>query len=221
MSATKESLENLFKGVAHDGRITKLSSNELDEIRSILNDTTCGTNIIYCENPKAPPILSHVFKNGVQLDSDNPHYDKERLVLSSNPNQDSIKIAKEDNFANHSVGKVVSSDLQKIVPTYKNGESSYLILDRYPKNSQIFLAIVQADPLLDTKKQRHKLLQVAYESVCLYLGNKKRSCLSHPSQGYQFFVGNHKKYRTEIGTYRTRPAGVNCEVVSLRKTFSM
>ena len=135
MSATKESLENLFKGVAYDGRITKLSSNDLEEIRAVLNDTTCGTNIIYCENPKSPPILSHVFKNGVQLDSDNPHYDKERLVLSSNPILDSIKIAKEDNFANQSVGNVVSSDLQKIVPTYKNGESSYLILDRYPTNS--------------------------------------------------------------------------------------
>ena len=61
MSATKESLENLFKGVAHDGRITKLSSNDLEEIRAVLNDTTCGTNIIYCENPKAPPILSHFF----------------------------------------------------------------------------------------------------------------------------------------------------------------
>ena len=49
-------------------------------------------------------------------------YEKKWLILSSNPALDSIKIAKERHFANHSVGNVVSSDLKKLVPTYKNGE---------------------------------------------------------------------------------------------------
>lgn len=65
MSSIKKSLENIFKRVAHDGRITKFSSNELEEIHAVFNDTKSGTNIIYCENPKAPPILSHIFLNGV------------------------------------------------------------------------------------------------------------------------------------------------------------
>ena len=120
MSATKEILENLFKAVGCDGSAKKLTSNELDKIRALLNDTTCGTNILYCENPKASPILSSVFKNGVQLASDSSDYDKERLILSSNPALDSIKMAKERYFANHLVGNVVSSNLKKLVPTYKN-----------------------------------------------------------------------------------------------------
>ena len=124
-----------------------MSSNELDEIRSVLNDTTCGTNILYCENPKKPPILSRVFKNGIQLTSDSPEYDKEMLILPPNLALDSIKIAKQCHFSNPSVGNVVSSDLKKLEPTYQNGESSYLILDRYPRNIQSFMSIIQADPL--------------------------------------------------------------------------
>ena len=68
---------------------------------------------------------------------------------------------KERHFANHLVGNVIISDLKKLVPTYKNGESSYLILDRYPTNTQSFMAIIQTEPLWDSKTQRRKLLQMA------------------------------------------------------------
>ena len=61
MSATKERLENIFKSVGCDGSAKKLTSNELDDFHTLLNDTTCGTNILYCETPKASPILSSVF----------------------------------------------------------------------------------------------------------------------------------------------------------------
>ena len=136
MSATKESLKNLFKAVGCDGSAKKMTSNELYKIRALLNNTTCGTNIIYCDNPKASPILSHVLG----------------MVFSSLV----IVLTKQRHFANHSVGNVVSSDLKKLVPTYKNGESSYLILDRYPTSTQSFMAIVQADPLWYSKTQRRK-----------------------------------------------------------------
>ena len=177
-----------------DGSAKKLKSNELDKICALLNDTTYGTKILYCENSKASSILSSFFKNGVKLTSDSPDYDKERLILSSNPALDSIKIAKERHFANHLVGNVFSSDLKKLVPTYKNGESSYLILDRYPTNTQSFMAIVQADPLWGSKTQCRKLLQMVYQLVCLYSGDKRLSNLSCPPLGCQFFFGHHKSF---------------------------
>ena len=65
MSATKESLKHLFKSVRCDGITKQLNFNDLDEIRELLNDKTCGTNILYCDNPKDTPILSRVFKNGL------------------------------------------------------------------------------------------------------------------------------------------------------------
>ena len=58
--------------------------------------------------------MSHVFKNSVELYSDSPDYDTEKLMLSSNPVLDSIKIAKERHFDNHSVVLVVSTDLKKL-----------------------------------------------------------------------------------------------------------
>ena len=78
-----------------------------------MNDRTCGTNILYCENPNDTTILSRVFKNGVDLYSDSPDYDTEKLMLSSNPVLDSIKIAKESHFSNHYVSLVVSTDLKQ------------------------------------------------------------------------------------------------------------
>ena len=83
-----------------------LTSNELEEIRGVLNDRTCGTNIIYCENSKKTPILSSVYKNGVELSTYSPEYDKERLILSTSPAQDSINVAKQIYFSNHSVGNM-------------------------------------------------------------------------------------------------------------------
>ena len=114
------------------GKIKYLTSNELEEIRGVLNDRTCGTNIIYCENSKKPPILSSVYKNRVELSTDSPEYYKERLFLSVSPAHDSINIANQIHFINHSVGNMSSTVLNVIAPTYENGSSSYLILERFP-----------------------------------------------------------------------------------------
>ena len=70
-------MKHLFKSVGCDGITKQLNSIELDEIHALLND-----RILYCENPKDTPILSRVFKNGVELYSDSPDYDTEKLMLS-------------------------------------------------------------------------------------------------------------------------------------------
>ena len=92
MSVSHDPLEYLLTGVGFDRKIKYLTSNELDEIRAVLNDCTCRTNIIYCENSKEPPILSRVYKDGVELSTDRPEYEKERPILSASPAQDSINI---------------------------------------------------------------------------------------------------------------------------------
>ena len=82
-------------GVGDDGKMKYLSSNELEWIRGVLNDCTCGTNIIYCDNSKKPIILSSVHKNGVELSTYSPDYDKERLIVSAIPAQNSINTSKK------------------------------------------------------------------------------------------------------------------------------
>ena len=67
-----------------------------------------------------------------------------------------------------------STGLNFIVPMYENWSSSYLILDRLPTKTQSFMRILQADLLWDSKKQRKNVVDIAYESVCLYPGNKFR-----------------------------------------------
>ena len=136
MSVSQDPLEFLLTGVGDDGKMKYLTSNKLEEIRGLLNDCTCGTNIIYFENSKKPPILSSVYKNGVKLSTDSPEYDKEILILSASPEQDSINISKQINVSNHSVGNTSSTGLNVIFPTYENGSSSYLLLDRFPTKTQ-------------------------------------------------------------------------------------
>ena len=91
-------MENLFKAVGCDGSAKKLTSNDLDEILALLNDTTCGTNILYCENPKASLIFPSVFKNGVQLTSDSPDYDKKGLFYLQIQLWTQLKISKNVTF---------------------------------------------------------------------------------------------------------------------------
>ena len=43
MSASKDTLEYLFKAVGSDGKANNLTSIELDEIRALLNDRTLQT----------------------------------------------------------------------------------------------------------------------------------------------------------------------------------
>ena len=123
---------------------------------------------------KKTPILSSVYKNGVELSTDSPEYDKGMLILSASPAQDPINVAKQINFNNHSVGNTSSTGLKFTVPTYENGLSSYLLLDRFPTKTQSFMGIIQADSLWDCKTQRKKVLGIGYKSVCLYPGNKCR-----------------------------------------------
>ena len=76
-----------------------------------MNRRTCGTYILYCENPNDTTILWRFFKNGGDLYSDIADYDTENLMLSSNTALDSIKIDKERHIVNNSVVIVVSTDL--------------------------------------------------------------------------------------------------------------
>ena len=75
------------------------------------------------------------------------------------------------------------------------------------------MGIIQADSLWDCKKQRKTVVDISYESVCLYPGNKCRSNSTHADSGYHFF-GHHNKYRKEIATYVERQADKGYENVS-------
>ena len=56
------------------------------------------------------------------------------------------------------------------------------------KQTQSFMAIVQADALWDYKTQRRKVQEISYDYFCLYSGDKCQSTLAHSHMGYQFFV---------------------------------
>ena len=100
-------------------------------------------------------------------------------------------------------------------PTYEQGSSAYLALNRYPSDGQTFMGIVQADPLWDNKAQCSKLLQCMRDAVTLYSGDKRLSNTSHPHMGYQFFFDHHKAYRETASVYVPHKPGRGSEEVSL------
>jgi len=202
-------IENLFSAEE------KLTTAEVDAILASLHDAHGGANIVYCDNPRDPPVLSKVYRSGVELSQGNPLYDEKRLILSAFPAQDSINIAKDTHLAQYSVGNMCSPELRMFAPTYEKGSSAYLALNRYPDDGQTFMGIVQADPLWDHKVQRNKLIQCMRDAVTLYSGDKRRSNTSHPHMGYQFFFGHHKAYRENASIYVTRKPGSGGEDVSL------
>ena len=214
-------LSNLFNKKKVDGSLATVTPAEFDEIRKFVNDENGGANLVYLENSKATPVLSKVFKNGIELTTDNPDYDKDRLMISENPAQDSIQIAKNRHFAHYSVGSWHSPELQLFTPTHEKGSCAYMILDRYPQTYMSFVGIVQADTLWDLPAQREKLIDGAYHAVSLYSGDKERSMMSHPHLGYQFFFGSHCAYQSNVRQYATRNPGKNGHLVSRNYIFGL
>ena len=72
----------------------------------------------------------------VELPFESPIYNKERLIISANPAQDSMDIAKENHLGHYSVGSIPDPHLRFFVPTKEMGSLALLALDRAPKNSQ-------------------------------------------------------------------------------------
>ena len=219
MADAKDPLNVLFSRVRDGRTLETLPPAMVDEIRALLHHKNGGANIVYDENPKAPPILSSVYYRGKELGTDNPSYDKEHLILSATPAQDSLRIATETHLGHYCVGSMCAPELNFFQPNYEMGSCAYLALDRKPNNGQSFLGIVQADPLWDVISQRKKLLSCMYDAVCLYSGDKKRSNTSHPHWGYQFFFGHHKSYRDTPIIYIPRPSGKGHDEVSTKILF--
>ena len=208
-------LSYLFARPNAKGNLLTLSPYQLDEIRTFLNHEHGGANIIYLENTDKTPFVSRLFKNGIEYNFDTSDNEEKKLVLSACPAQDSIELAKQRHFKDHYVGYMCSPELKFYVPTYESGTSAYLALDRYPNGGPTFKGIVQADPLWKEKAQRRKVLKNAYDAVCLYSGDKRRSSTSHPHMGYQFFFGHHNAYGGTVRTYVPRVAGAGFDQVSL------
>ena len=149
MSKLRDPLEYIFTSVGYDGNLKLLTPTELDEIRELLNKGIGGTNVVYCDNPKEPLILSTVYVNGDEIDSKSSEYDekRKRLIISATPKNDSELFSEQKNLAQYCVGSMCDPNLKFFVPTYENGSSSFMALDGYPKNMQSFMGIVQADRL--------------------------------------------------------------------------
>ena len=169
--------------------------------------------------PKSPPILSSAYCCGKKLGTNSTLYDKECLILSATPAEDSLSIVIETNLGHYCVGSMCASELNFFHPNYEMGSCAYLALDRKPKNGQSFLGIVQADPLWDAIIQRITLLNCMHDLVCLYSEDKKRSNTSHPHWGYQLFFGECKAYMEISIIYIPRPSGKGHEEVSVKICF--
>ena len=60
MADAEDPLNILFSRVKADRTLQTLPPAMVDEIQALLHHKNGGANIVYCENPKVPPILSSV-----------------------------------------------------------------------------------------------------------------------------------------------------------------
>ena len=161
-----------------------LDGTILDELRSFVNNAHGGLNTVYADNCGVPPVLSTVYKNGIEYDIGSNDYKKNKLALAVNPKLASSHLESFADFSDYCVGDWKAPELDYYALLHEKGSSAYLVLDRYPTKRQSFVALAQADDLWDNHKQRRKLVHAAYTGASIYNCSTKRSSVNHPSMSY-------------------------------------
>lgn len=214
-------IDNLFTSKRVDDTIVRPKTQLLDAVRQHVNNENSGVNVVYLESSHQTPTLSSVYLNGVEVSPSSSCFPSNaKVLISSNPVQDSIDLANQTHLSGCYVGDW-SDPVFTMYRTYdENNCRAHLVLDRYPLKEHSFVAMVQSDPLFNSQSARDKLVKQSFNGVAIY-NNKKRGGVTHPHGGYQFFFGCHKSRTQFMRTYAFRNQGVSTsDEVSSYEIFS-
>lgn len=188
-------MQSLIDDLFRDGE-KRCSGKNLDDLRAELcKDELC--NVLFSDHAQNKPRLQQYYNaDGNIVDNDNSG---EPVRLAYNPSMAAQD--KCNNLHGINVGNIHDSMLQTIKVSDEVGDTSKLLLNRYPnRNEHSFVGLVQ----LETCYQRYMVEKHAYHVACSQPNfNQKNS--HHHHNGFNAMFGNHHSYRNYIAPYQTRP----------------
>ena len=202
-------IDNLFTRPGLNNDVDRPRAHLLDAVRLEVNRHLDGCNVIMLEGSHVQPTLTTVYKNGVTCDPSASNFPRNaNILIGANPCQASINLANEVHLADCYVGDMNDPVLTTYRTLDENNSRAHIILDRFPSKQHSFVALVQADPMLNSQSARDKLVKQVFNGVVVY-NNKPRQGIGHPHGGYEFFFGVHKHRTKFIRKYAFRNKGTS------------
>ena len=213
-------LAKLFSKPGANGSNTVPKPHLLDAVRMDVSNRNNGVNSIFLEDSHVQTKPSIMYYGGESFIGNEYFFSTTPIIfLSSNPIQDSIKLASMRHQAPCYVANWNDPRFTLHHTTNDVNSRAHFLVDRYPHREHSFVGLVQADPMLKNQSHRGKKVQITFNGLALY-SNKARKGISHPHGGYQFFFGFHNYRRDFIGHYAFRKQGATTsDNVSFFNTF--